>query len=519
MIVAIYARKSKTTDQGKSLENQIDTCKEYIEKWTDITNEIDYKIYVDDGFSGANTDRPNFKQLLADAKQRKFNTLVCYRLDRVSRNVCDFTTIYNLLQNNNIDFISVKERFDTSTPLGRAMLNISTVFAQLERETITERITDNMIKLARTGRWLGGTTPTGFSSNCTADINNKKTFYLVPIEHEIQKVQLIFDKYLELKSLHGVETYLTTHNILTKNNVPFRADAISRILQNPVYACADINTYNYLNEKNCDIACNIDSFEGKFGLMVYNRTDQTGTIKKRNYTDWIVAVGAHPATVSGKIWVNVQNILSDSKKSNFYIKPSTNFGVLGGLITCGNCGSKMHLKRGKIKKDGTQAFVYICYTKDKSNRKLCNQKNLIGQQIDSQVIDYILNLTHHISPKSTFNINQVSQHLRINNFNIESQISAKENLLSNLINQLGSITQQSLVDRILNQMSILDNEILELNRQLDNLNYIIDINQIELSLSVLTNLNNIDILHQRLLLKSLIHSIVWNGETITIKLF
>lgn len=101
---------------------------------------------------------------MQDAKANKFDYLVCYRLDRISRNVSDFSTLIEKLNKLDISFISIKEQFDTSTPMGRAMMFISSVFAQLERETIAERIKDNMYELARTGRWLGGKTPHGFSS-------------------------------------------------------------------------------------------------------------------------------------------------------------------------------------------------------------------------------------------------------------------------------------------------------------------------------------------------------------------
>ena len=102
-----------------------------------------------------------FKRMMADSKNEKVEYIVCYRLDIISRNVSDFSSLITVLNDRNIAFVSVKEQFDTSTPMGRAMMYIASVFAQLERETIAERIRDNMLMLARTGRWLGGTSPTG----------------------------------------------------------------------------------------------------------------------------------------------------------------------------------------------------------------------------------------------------------------------------------------------------------------------------------------------------------------------
>ena len=152
--VAIYSRKSKFTGKGDSIENQIEMCKEYITNT--IGKDIEFTIYEDEGFSGGNLDRPRFKKLMAAIKSKKFDILVCYRLDRISRNVADFSSTLEVLQSNNCSFISIKEQFDTSSPMGRAMIYIASVFAQLERETIAERVKDNMLELAKNGKWTGG---------------------------------------------------------------------------------------------------------------------------------------------------------------------------------------------------------------------------------------------------------------------------------------------------------------------------------------------------------------------------
>ena len=180
MNIAIYARQSKFSESGESIENQVKLCKEYANKlgYTNIN------IYKDEGFSGGNINRPEFKQLLEDAKNKEFNCLICYKLDRISRNISDFSKLIDNLNNLNISFISIKEQFDTSTPMGRAMMFISSVFAQLERETIAERIKDNMYELARNGYWLGGNAPLGFKS-CkilNTDNNSSKSKYVYKLE-------------------------------------------------------------------------------------------------------------------------------------------------------------------------------------------------------------------------------------------------------------------------------------------------------------------------------------------------
>lgn len=163
--IVIYSRKSKYSDKGDSVGNQIELALEYIKiHYPEEDFDVEIEIFEDEGFSGGNIERPNFQEMLKREREKPFNVLICYRLDRISRNIADFSNLMNELMKFHTDFVSIKEQFDTRTPMGRAMMYIASVFAQLEREVIAERIRDNMIELAKTGRWLGGETPTGFSA-------------------------------------------------------------------------------------------------------------------------------------------------------------------------------------------------------------------------------------------------------------------------------------------------------------------------------------------------------------------
>lgn len=116
MKIAIYSRKSKYTSKGDSIGNQIQMCKDYIENLYK-NKEIYYSIYEDEGFSGKNTNRPEFQKLLNDIKREKFDILICYRLDRISRNVADFSATLDELQSYGVDFVSIREHFDTTSPM------------------------------------------------------------------------------------------------------------------------------------------------------------------------------------------------------------------------------------------------------------------------------------------------------------------------------------------------------------------------------------------------------------------
>lgn len=151
MRVFIYSRKSVCTGKGESIENQIEMCRQYIFAKVSGADDTSVTVYEDEGFSAKNTDRPQFQQMLRDARRQPPDYIVCYRLDRISRNVSDFSTLIEEFNERGISFVCIKEEFDTAKPMGKAMMYIASVFAQLERETIAERIRDNMLMLARTG--------------------------------------------------------------------------------------------------------------------------------------------------------------------------------------------------------------------------------------------------------------------------------------------------------------------------------------------------------------------------------
>ena len=395
----IYSRKSKFTGKGESIENQIELCRQYIAMHFGEEAAENVLVYEDEGFSGGNLERPQFKKMMKDSQKIAFAAIVVYRLDRISRNIGDFAKLIEDLGDRHIDFISIREQFDTSSPMGRAMMYIASVFSQLERETIAERIRDNMHELSKTGRWRGGTTPTGYASeslsSVTVDGKVKKACKLKPIPEEIQLVKTIFSVFMETGSLSKTDQYLLEHRCVTKRGKQFTRFAIRGILTNPVYMIADETAYQYLKENNVDLFAERAEFDGEHGIMAYNRTLQRpGKANQiRPMEEWIVAVGKHPGIIAGSDWVRVQAML-DVNKSKSYRRPRSNVALLSGLLRCGECGDYMRPKlTNRRTADGELIYTYMCSTKERSHGTVCSMKNCNGNTLDAKIIEEIRKLS------------------------------------------------------------------------------------------------------------------------------
>lgn len=307
----IYSRKSKFTGKGESIENQIELCRQYIAMHFGEDASENVLVYEDEGFSGGNLERSQFKKMMKDSQKIAFAAIVVYRLDRISRNIGDFAKLIEDLGDRHIDFISIREQFDTSSPMGRAMMYIASVFSQLERETIAERIRDNMHELSKTGRWLGGTTPTGYASeslsSVTVDGKVKKACKLKPIPEEIQLVKTIFEVFMETGSLSKTDQYLLEHCCVTKRGKQFTRFAIRGILTNPVYMIADETAYQYLKENNVDLFAERAEFDGE---LIYTYMCST---KERSHGTVCSMKNCNGNTLDAKIIEEIRKLSADKE--------------------------------------------------------------------------------------------------------------------------------------------------------------------------------------------------------------
>ena len=236
---AIYTRKSSEEgleQEFNSLQAQREACEAFIdsqrhEGWICLRASYD-----DGGFSGATMDRPALRQLLADIAAGRVDTVVVYKIDRLTRSLADFAKIVEILDARGASFVSVTQQFNTTTSMGRLTLNVLLSFAQFEREVIGERIRDKIAASKKKGMWMGGVPPLGYG------VQDRK---LVMIDSEADTVRLIFRRYAELGSVRLLQAELEARGIRSKSwtsvsgrlvgGKPFSRGALYLMLQNRIY--------------------------------------------------------------------------------------------------------------------------------------------------------------------------------------------------------------------------------------------------------------------------------------------
>ncbi len=264
---AIYTRKS--SEEGleqdfNSLDAQREACEAYIksqmhEGWVLIKKE-----YNDGGYSGGTMNRPAFQELLLDIEEDKIDIVVVYKVDRLTRSLMVFSKIIDTFDKHKTSFVSITQQFNTTTSMGRLTLNILLSFAQFEREVTGERIRDKIAASKKKGMWMGGIPPLGYKKE------NKK---LLIEENESQKVKLIYEKYLELKSVPKLMKWLKKENIRTRADKEFYKGELYHILSNKVYIGKIIHKENVYEGEHNGIIDEI-TFERVQKLLYENKVDK-----------------------------------------------------------------------------------------------------------------------------------------------------------------------------------------------------------------------------------------------------
>ena len=236
---AIYTRKSSEAgleQDFNSLDAQREACEAYIasqkhEGWTALST-----FYDDGGVSGGTLERPALERLLGDIEEDLIDTIVVYKVDRLSRELSDFAKLVEIFDRHEISFVSVTQQFNTTTSMGRLTLNVLLSFAQFEREVTGERIRDKIAAAKKKGLWMGGNPPLGY------DVKNKE---LVVNEAEAETVRYIFRQYREIESVRELRSQLAAEGVTSKRrimrdgsiagNKPINRGALYYLLQNRLY--------------------------------------------------------------------------------------------------------------------------------------------------------------------------------------------------------------------------------------------------------------------------------------------
>lgn len=330
---AIYARQSIEKKDSISIESQIEMCRRVADP--------DAVVYQDAGYSGKNTQRPAFTRLMDDVRAGKIKRVFCYRLDRISRSVYDFSLLWNTFDANDVEFSSITESFDTNTPMGRAMVIIIMAFAQLERETIVSRYTVNRYARSNSGVWAGGKAPYGFHI-IKKIVNGKHQSVLEPESKKLDIVSWIFSEYASgTCSLYSMAKTLNQKDIPTDGPSEYwMPQKVRRILRNPVYVCADVDIYSYYYS-NAIIVNDVHEFDGSHAayLTVKGGKSTSGTRT--------LSLAYHEGIIPSSTFITVQKSLSENKQIKNGVR--SQFTWLAGLLRCAECGGRINTFQNKGK--------------------------------------------------------------------------------------------------------------------------------------------------------------------------
>lgn len=442
---AIYARKSKATEKGESIENQIGRCISLCEM-----REWGYVVFYDYDYSGQNTDRPDFEEMMKRVYDGEFKYLVCYKLDRVSRSVSDFSRLISEMDSIGVAFISIKENFDLTTPMGRAMMMITAVFAQLERETIAERVRDNMIDRAKMGKWNGGPVPMGYKAKQYAVQKNdhiKKMTKLLIAESEAKTIKALYDMYLTPEgSIRKCCFWMNENGYRTKRGAEWSQSQIARILQNPLYCIADRDAYAYYsNHMRAEIVDDKKDFDGKHGLMFYNRRKPyKKTTRVREEDEWLLVIGEHEGIIPGKVFAKAQ-LKREQRKTQAPRSGQSVRSPLAGLIRCGRCGAAMITAGSKKNVHPGSAYnvYFACGTRRQKSKELCDNNSVRADDLEKMVVKCIAGLLENEKAldRALNTANDKLEDRRIpllaKRNKLQSQIDSLDSELKNLVNALG----------------------------------------------------------------------------------
>ena len=341
-----YCRKSVEDgldQEFNSLDAQREACENYIASqkangWVCLPQHYD-----DGGYSGGNTKRPALQQLLDDCEAGLVDIIVVYKIDRLSRSICDFADLTKKFDEWGVQFVAVTQEINTATSAGRMMLNILITFAQYEREVITERVRDKMAATRKKGKFVGGSVPMGY------DVKNKR---LVVNSAEADVIRKIFQRYVEIQSPKLIAMELNEQNIKTKQGKKWDTAHVNRILSNHTYV---------------------------------------GEIK---YKD-AICQGEQEAIVPRDLWDRVKEIQRSIDPQADHSRRQETIAPLKSILRCGHCGGAMMPTYSN--KGGRRYYYYLCSKDTKRAISECPVKQIPAGDIEELVRKQLQKMLSDIS--------------------------------------------------------------------------------------------------------------------------
>ena len=338
---------------------------------------------------------------------------------------------------------------------------------------------------------------------------------------------------LKLGSLSKLHTYCLQHNIQSRNGIPFSRTTLRALLTNPVYCTADQAAYQYFSALPCQLCAPEEDFDGAHGLMPFNRTRKTDTNTiQKDLSEWIIAIGQHPGTVPGAVWVRIQQMLEQNKElGKAFQSARTETALLSGVIHCAQCGSVMRPKvYGKPLPDGSRRFHYICTCKQDTRSQSCTMSNAPGNTVDELVISHLAKLSEdasafygNVSGSFSSSAPDPAQQIRA----LEKSIAADQRKIDNLTEAIAEGAPAPVRQRIYEQIEQLQATIEKSQQTIADLNASMLDTQGQLQFADLlrsifasfgSTFASQTYDERRRLIRTVVDSVIWDGSNVSINI-
>lgn len=446
-IEVIYARQSVDKKDSISIETQINECT----KKLDTKN---FRTFYDKGYSGKSMDRPQFQEMMNEVRKGIVSKIIIYKFDRISRSLIDFLSMQQEFSEYGVKLISCSEDFDTSTQVGKMILNILMMFAEMERESIQQRIRDNYYARGEKGFYLGGPPPYGYTKVETT-VDGLKTYTFKENKEESDIVKKIYNDYINGKSMGEIAKGLNKDKVISKRNKPWSETVVARILRNPVYVKANADIYNYLQGLGGTMTNPVEAYTGGLGCYVYGNAEKRKGSKFTNLKNDYVSLGLHKGIIESSLWLNVQMLIN--KKKNHSNLGTGSLSWLQGLVKC-KCGYTYYVK--KYKNSYSDTIYKYLYCRGRKNDSCPYPKTMIAVK-DLEDIAEIEILSRLEELKALKNVQIVHDTPEINELKI--QLSNIEKKIENIVERIaeGSDVSISYLNKHIEKLDAEKNKILE----------------------------------------------------------